>query len=92
MNFLENCLLLLGLPVGMILTGYWLASRLTSVTASERVAVAVLTGLAALLLNIAVVNFFKPLANFWAWACLWPITLGRAKPTGVTANRKRPRN
>jgi len=75
MNFLENCLLLLGLPVGMILTGYWLASRLTSVTASERVAVAVLTGLAALLLNIAVVNFFKPLANFWAWACLWPVVL-----------------
>lgn len=75
MNFLENCLLLLGLPVGMVLTGYWLAARLTSVTASERIAVAVLAGLAALLLNIAAINFFEPLANVWAWACLWPVAL-----------------
>jgi hypothetical protein len=73
MNLLENCLLLLGLPLGMILTGYWLAVRLTNVSASERFAVAALMGLALLLLNIAVINFFYPLNAISAWLCLWPI-------------------
>ena len=75
MNFLENCLLLLGLPIGMILTGYWLAARLDHANASERIAVASLIGLAALLWNISAVNYFKPLSTTWAWLCLWPAAL-----------------
>ena len=75
MNFLENCLLLVGLPIGMILAGYWLAARLTHLGAAERLAVAALTGLAVLLWNIATVNFFKPLSQGWAWLCLWPVAL-----------------
>jgi hypothetical protein len=75
MNFLENCLLLVGLPIGMILTGYWLAARLTHVSAAERLAVAALAGLALLLWNIASVNFFKPLSQGWALLCLWPVAI-----------------
>ncbi|MEO7600389.1 MAG: hypothetical protein ABIV50_15760, partial [Opitutus sp.] len=75
MNFLEHCLLLLGLPFGMIVAGYWLAARLTDVSAAERLAVATLMGLAGLLWNIAAVNFFKPLSGPWAWICLWPAAI-----------------
>src|SRR5215217_4235961 len=75
MNFLENCLLLVGLPCGMIVAGYWLAAWLKDVSASERLAVAALMGLAALLWNIAAVNFFRPLSSGWAWLCLWPAAL-----------------
>src|SRR5436190_15182742 len=80
MNPLENCLLLLGLPAGMILAGYWLAARLREVSASERIAVAALMGLAGLLWNIAAVNFFRPLSSGWAWLCLWPIAVTMLTP------------
>src|SRR4051812_10587035 len=80
MNFLENCLLLFGLPAGMILAGYWLAARLSAVSPSERVATAALMGLAGLLWNIAAVNFFKPLSSGWAWLCLWPIAVTLLTP------------
>ncbi|HTO04311.1 MAG TPA: hypothetical protein VL069_11445, partial [Opitutus sp.] len=75
MNVLENCLLLVGLPIGMILAGYWLAARLSQVSAAERLAVAALAGLAVLLWNIAAVNFFKPLSQGWALLCLWPVAI-----------------
>lgn len=75
MNFLENCLVLAGLPIGIILAGYWLAARLTAATASERLAVAALAGLSVLVWNIATVNFFRPLSGIWVWLCLWPIAL-----------------
>jgi hypothetical protein len=80
MNPLENCLLLLGLPLGMILSGYWLAAGLRQASASERLAVGVLAGLSILLWNIAAVNFFVPLNGVWAWACLWPVLVTLLKP------------
>ena len=80
MNLLENCLLLLGIPLGLILTGYWLAARLPVVSASERLAVAALSGLAGLIWNISIVNFFKPLNSTWAWACLWTVALTLLSP------------
>lgn len=73
MNQLQNSLLLAGLPVILLLSGYWLAARLTALSLAERLAAAVLTGLGVLLWNIATVNFFQPLAGVWAWICLWPI-------------------
>jgi hypothetical protein len=73
MNPLENCLLLAGLPLGMLLAGYWLAAGLRNAAASERLATAVLAGLSVLLWNVATVNFFKPLSGAWAWLCLWPV-------------------
>ncbi len=75
MNPLENCLLLLTLPAALALAGYWLAARLTSAVAAERIAVAVLAGLCVLLWNVASVGFYRPLAGGWAWLCLWPIAL-----------------
>lgn len=80
MNLLENCLLLLGLPLGMILAGYWLAAQLSATSASERLAVAALGGLAGLIWNISVINFFKPLNGNWAWLCLWPVMLTLLMP------------
>lgn len=80
MNFIENCLILLGLPLGMILAGFWLACRLTAATAAERIAVAALVGLSTLLWNIATINFFKPLSGVWAYLCLWPIALSLLLP------------
>src|SRR5688572_15561040 len=80
MNFLENCLILLGLPIGMILAGYWLAARLTDASTSERLATAVLAGLAALIWNISALNFFKPLNGAWSWLCLWPVALTLLDP------------
>jgi hypothetical protein len=59
----------------MIVAGFWLAARLTDATAAERLAVASLMGLAGLLWNISVLNFFKPLNPTWAWICLWPVAL-----------------
>jgi hypothetical protein len=80
MNFLENCLILLGLPIGMILAGYWPAARLSGASASERLAVAVLLGLAVLIWNISALNFFKPLNGTWSWLCLWPVALTLLDP------------
>jgi hypothetical protein len=75
MNFIEDCLLILGLSAGMILAGYWLAAWLTSASPGERLAVAALGGVAAMLWNVSVVNFFQPLSGGLAWACLWPVAL-----------------
>ncbi len=81
MNLLENILLLIGLPLGVILAGYWLAVRLTAIAASERLAVASIAGLATLLWNVAAVNFFRPLGDAWAWLCVWPVVVALVLPT-----------
>ena len=72
--------MLLGLPLGMILAGYWLAARLPDASASERISVAALVGLAVLMWNISVLNFFKPLNGTWSWLCLWPIAASILDP------------
>lgn len=75
MNFLENCLILLAMPIGLLLAGYWLAARLVNVSAVERLAVATLAGLSALLWSVATINFFRPLSFTWACVGLWPMLL-----------------
>ncbi len=74
MNILELLLLSLIVPTALLLSGYWLAHRL-STTATERLAFAVLGGLGLLLWTSTVVNFYKPLNGIWAWLCLWPIMI-----------------
>lgn len=75
MNQFEGLLILLGLPLGLLLTGYWLASLLADSPPLERLAFALPCGLVLLLLAVAVVNFFHPVAGPWAWACLAPVGL-----------------
>lgn len=81
MNLFDNISLLVALPVGMVLAGYWLAARLTDATAAERIATATLIGLSLLLWNVAIINFYKPLSGIWSWICLWPVV-----PTFVIPN------
>ncbi len=67
---------MVGLCGGILLSGYWLAARVAHDTsAAERLAVAVIAGLASLLLLVSVVNFFRPLALPWALVCLLPMAL-----------------
>ena len=72
MNQLEGLLILLVLPLGLLLCGYWLAARLEVGGAATRVAIAMLAGLAVLLLEVTVLNFFVPIAGWPAYACLAP--------------------
>jgi len=75
MNALEDGLLLAGIPVALILAGYWLAARLAATSPSERLAAAALGGLGILVWNVSVLNFFQPLAGARTWLCLWPVAL-----------------
>ncbi|AOS44929.1 hypothetical protein Verru16b_01998 [Lacunisphaera limnophila] len=70
MNQLEGLLILLALPAGLILTGYWVAGLLTAETPLERLALALPAGLVTALAAVAAINFFHPLAGLWAYACL----------------------
>ncbi len=79
-NLLEIVLLLCGLPLAMLLSGYWCAHRLAAASAAERLAVAVLGGLGLLLLNVSWINFVRPLEGVWAWLCLWPALLTVSLP------------
>jgi hypothetical protein len=75
MNQLEGLLILTGLPLSLLLTGYWLAALLADSPPVERLAFALPCGLALLLLEVAAVGFFRPLAGPWAWGCLAPAVL-----------------
>lgn len=98
MTYFQNLLLLVALPAVLMLSGYWLAARLTDSSATERIAVAILAGLGVLLWTLATVNFFRPLSGAWAWLCLWPLVVtlasGRGRNTAwrdvvaVLANRR----
>ncbi len=75
MNQLEGLLILIALPLSILFSGYWLASLLAPSDPLERLAFALPCGLAALLANVAAVNFFHPLSGPWAYACLAPALL-----------------
>lgn len=75
MNQIEGLLILLGLPVALLLSGYWLAALLAENTPWERLAFALPCGFAVLLAEVAAVNFFRPLAGPWAYSCLAPVFL-----------------
>ena len=75
MNQLEGLLILLGLPAALLLSGYWLAALLADSDPFERLAFGLAAGLAVLLAAVAAVNFFRPLAGPWAYACLAPVVL-----------------
>ncbi len=84
MNQLEGLLILTALPLSLLLTGYWLASLLTDSTAVDRIAFALVSGLALLLAAVAAVDFFLPLRGFWASACLAPVLLTFLLPRSRT--------
>lgn len=72
MNLLEGLALLAGIPVGLLLAGYWLVARLRSLGPVGRLAAALPAGVAVLLLFVSIVNFFRPLEGAWAYFCLLP--------------------
>lgn len=80
MNQLEGLLILLALPLGLLLNGYWLAAALKEETPLARLAVALPAGLFSILALVAAVNFFRPLAGVWAYACLAPALATLAWP------------
>src|SRR3954470_19181773 len=89
MNFLENVLLLLGLPAALLLAGSWIAARMRSLSPAERLATGLLVGLCLLIWNVAALNFFHPISGVLAWLCLWPIAVGvldRRARTGLKAD------
>ncbi|HWA26125.1 MAG TPA: hypothetical protein VG734_10715 [Lacunisphaera sp.] len=75
MNQLEGLLLLLFFPLGILLSGYWLAGALGEATPSERLAVGLLAGLSLTLFLVSVVNFFVPLSLPWAALGLLPMVV-----------------
>ena len=75
MKLLADCLLLMGIPVTLIVAGYWLAFRLGHTTPAERLATATLAGLCLLIWNVSVLGFFRPITGAWTWICLWPLAL-----------------
>ncbi len=68
----EVLLLLLAIPSVLIAVGYPLAGRLRSESPADRIAIALLAGVAALLASIAAVNAVVPIDGFWAWLCVVP--------------------
>jgi hypothetical protein len=85
MNQLEGLLILIALPLGLLLNGYWIAAALKDETPLARLAVALPAGLFAILALVAAVNFFRPLAGVWAYACLAPALVTLAWPRLVRA-------
>lgn len=75
MNQLEGLLILLALPTGLLLTGYWLPALLRDLPPLERLALALPAGLVMALAAVAGINFFRPLAGLWAYACLSPLLI-----------------
>ncbi|HEY4248761.1 MAG TPA: hypothetical protein VGM64_18205 [Lacunisphaera sp.] len=73
MNPFEGILLLLGIPVVLVLAGYWLAAAFNRSDEPTRMSIAILTGIASLLLAVSLVNFFLPLSGLAAWGCLTPV-------------------
>ncbi len=64
------------IPLALLLAGYPLAVRLPETTAAQRLAFALLIGLALMCWNVSVAGFFGPIAGLPAWLCLWPVALG----------------
>src|SRR5688500_14648163 len=56
----------------ILLSGYWLTAFKSVDTFAERLALAAVAGLATLLLMVAAVSFFRPLAGGWLAVCLMP--------------------
>ena len=75
MNQLEGFLLLTGIPLGLLLAGYWLAASFAQSEVSTRLSIAVLAGIASLLLTVSLVNYFLPIAGLAAWLCLLPMAV-----------------
>jgi hypothetical protein len=68
------CIILFAAIVPVI-AGYWLAGRIRSISAPERLAVASLAGLCTLLLAFSIVNFFAPMSGWRGWSCVLPACL-----------------
>lgn len=73
MQLFDAAVFLIGFPLGLLLAGYWLVTPMTGNETSARPTVALLAGLATLLLAVSVVNFLFPLSGGAGWACLLPI-------------------
>jgi hypothetical protein len=71
---MHPCIILF-VSVMPVISGYWLAGRIRSISAPERLAVASLAGLCTLLLGLSLVSYFAPLSGWHAWSCLLPACL-----------------
>lgn len=78
MNPLAGLVFICAVATLILLSGYWLNALELVASGAERLALAALAGLAALLLLVAVVNFFLPLSGLGMGLCLLPaaVTLG----------------
>lgn len=72
MNPIGGLLFLLVVAAVIMLSGYWLSALDLVDTLPERLALAAVAGLASLLLQVGVVNFFLPLSGAGMWLCLLP--------------------
>ncbi len=75
MNQIEIFLLLIGIPLSLLLAGYWLASFFDRNDGPTRLSVALLAGIASLLLTVSLVNYFSPISGLAAWLCFLPIAV-----------------
>ena len=73
MNQIEGFLLLTGIPLGLLLAGYWLAAVFEPSDVPTRLSIALLAGIASLLLAVSIVNFFLPISGLATWVCLAPL-------------------
>jgi len=84
MNQIDGLLLLAGIPLALLVAGYWLAAAFTQSELTVRLSIALLTGIASLLFMVSAVNYFFPLSGLAAWGCLAPVfasLLGRKSRT-----------
>ena len=80
-NCVEICLLLVAIPVGLMATGFGFARGFQTLSSAERLAVAMLAGLGAIIWAVSIVNLALPLAGAWGWLCVLPLAgpLARAE-------------
>ncbi len=88
MVLISHCCVLLGVWSSLVLGGYWVAARLTTISPEERFATSVLAGLCLLIWNVSVLGFFRPLSGPWLWVCLWPVGVSLFRQPTRTSLRR----
>jgi hypothetical protein len=72
MLWVEGLLLIIGIGAALLMAGYWLAEPLSAISPAERLAVALLGGLASSLLMVSWINAFMPIRGAGLLICLAP--------------------
>lgn len=68
-NAVGASLLVAFFPAGLVAAGYGFVAGLRDVSPTERLAIAMLAGLGAVLWSVSIVNVALPLVGLWAWVC-----------------------